>query len=82
LIEDAFGGLPLAALADRRVRGEFKTWRDAFAETPRKADYAWTTLARFMSFAKDRGMIATNPCKKGGRLYAADRTNKFWAKQR
>jgi hypothetical protein len=28
LIEDAFGDLPLAALADRRVRGEFKTWRD------------------------------------------------------
>jgi hypothetical protein len=37
------------------VRGEFKTWRDSFAETPRKADYAWTTLARIMSFAKDRG---------------------------
>jgi integrase len=68
----------LAALADRRVRGEFKTWRDAFAETPRKADYAWTTLARIMSFAKDRGMIATNPCERGGRLYAADRTDKFW----
>ena len=23
-------------------------------------------------------MIATNPCEKGGRLYAADRTDKFW----
>jgi integrase len=31
-----------------------------------------------MSFAKDRGTIATNPCEKGGRLYAADRTDKFW----
>jgi hypothetical protein len=29
------------------------------AETPRKADYAWTTLARIISFAKDRGAIAT-----------------------
>jgi integrase len=79
LIEDAFGDLPLAALADRRVRGEFKTWRDSFVETPRKADYAWTTLARIMSFAKDRGMIAANPCEKGGRLYSADRTDKFWS---
>jgi integrase len=78
LIEDTFGDLPLAALADRRVRGEFKIWRDSFAATPRKADYAWTTLARIMSFAKDRGMIATNPCEKGGRLYAADRTDKVW----
>jgi len=81
LIEDVFGGLPLAALADRRVRGEFKAWRDAFAEKPRKADYAWTTLARIMSFAKDRGMIATNPCEKGGRLYVADRTDKFWGEK-
>ena len=32
LIEDEFGDLPLAALADRRVRGEFKSWRDSFAE--------------------------------------------------
>jgi hypothetical protein len=31
-----------------------------------------------MSFAKDRGMIATNPCEKGGRLYVADRTDKVW----
>jgi hypothetical protein len=40
LIEDEFGDLPLAALADRRIRGEFKGWRDRFANTPRKADYA------------------------------------------
>jgi integrase len=81
LIEHAFGDLPLAALADRRVRGEFKTWRDGFAATPRKADFAWTVLARIMSFAKDRGMITTNPCEKGGRLYVADRADKFWGEQ-
>src|SRR3954447_9054422 len=81
LIEDEFGDLPVAALADRRVRGEFKTWRDSFAETPRKADYAWTTLARVMSFAKDRGIIATNPCERGGRLYVADRKDKLWSEQ-
>ena len=78
LIEDEFGDLPLAALSDKRVRGEFKTWRDSFANTPRKADYAWTTLARIMSFAKDRGIIETNPCERGGRLYVADRTEKLW----
>ena len=81
LIEDAFADLPLAALADRRVRGEFKTWRDGFAATPRKADFAWTVIARIMSFAKDRRMITTNPCEKGGRLYVADRADKFWGEQ-
>ena len=80
-IEDAFGDLPLAALADRRVRGEFKTWRDGFAAAPRKADFAWTVLARIMSVAKDRGSITTNPCERGGRLYMADRTDKLWGEQ-
>lgn len=78
LIEEAFGDLPLAALDDRRVRGEFKTWRNSFADTPRKADYAWSTLARIMSFSKDRGLIAANPCEGGGRLYTADRTDRIW----
>jgi integrase len=78
LIEDEFGDLPLAALDDRRIRGEFKTWRDKFAVTPRKADYAWTTLARILSFAKDRGLIASNPCEGGGRLYVANRQDKLW----
>jgi integrase len=78
LIENEFGDLPLAALADRRVRGEFKKARDSFAATPRKADYFWTILARIMSFAKDRGLITTNPCEKGGRLYVADRKDKLW----
>ena len=78
LIEDEFGDLPLAALADRRIRGEFKGWRDRFANTPRKADYAWSTLWRLLSFSKDRGLIASNPCEGGGRLYSADRTDKVW----
>ena len=78
LIEDDFGDLPLAALDDKRVRGEFKNWRGRFANTPRKADYAWTTLARLLSFAKDRGLIATNPCEGGGRLYSANRAEHVW----
>jgi hypothetical protein len=51
----------------RRSRGEFKRWRDSMAATPRKADYAWTTLARVLSFAKDRGRIGSNPRERGGR---------------
>ncbi|ANW03164.1 hypothetical protein LMTR13_26510 [Bradyrhizobium icense] len=49
--------------------------------TRRKADYAWTTMARLMSFANDRGIIATNPCERSGRLYAADRKDKSWSEQ-
>lgn len=70
-----------AALADRRIRGEFKSWRDKYSNTPRKADLAWTVLARILSFAKDRGIIASNPCERGGRLYVADRRDKIWTEQ-
>jgi hypothetical protein len=34
-----------------------------------------------MSFAKDRGIIATNPCERGGRLYVADRKDKIWTEE-
>jgi hypothetical protein len=81
LIEEEFGDLPIAALADRRIRGDFKSWRDKYANTPRKADLAWTVLARILSFAKDRGVITTNPCERGGRLYVADRKDKIWTEQ-
>ena len=78
LIEAEFGDLPIAALSDPEVRGVFKTWRDGMAATPRKADYAWTTLARVLSVAKDRGRIPINPCERGGRLYEAERSDKVW----
>lgn len=78
LIEAKFGNMPLAVLSDPEVRGEFKEWRDGMAAKPRKADYAWTTLARVLSIAKDRGRIPVNPCEKGGRLYEANRTEILW----
>lgn len=78
MIEAEFGDMPLAALERPKARGEFKAWRDSMAANPRKADYAWTTLARVFSIAKDRGRIAVNPCEKGGRLYEADRTELIW----
>lgn len=78
LIEGKFGTMPLAAIEDKRARGEFKTWRGTFSATPRKADYAWTTLARVLSVAKDHGKIAVNVCERGGRLYEADRSEIIW----
>jgi integrase len=81
LIEDEFADLPITALADRRVRGEFKNWRDKYANRRRKADFAWTVLARILSFAKDRAIIANNPCERGGRLYVANRTDKVWSER-
>ena len=67
-IEKAFGDFPLTALTDRRTRGVFMNWRDqlATASGRRQADYAWSVLARVLSWALNRGLIAVNPCTHGG----------------
>ncbi len=70
--------MPLSVVQDRRARGKFKEWRDGMATNPRKADYAWTVLARVISVAKDRGLIAVNVCERGGPLYEADRAEIIW----
>lgn len=78
-IESAFGDLPLAALTDPRVRGEFLAWRDRLAErSERQADYAFTVLARVLSWAFHRRLILANPCERPGRLYRGTRAEKVW----
>jgi hypothetical protein len=69
-IEKKFADFPLTALTDRRTRGIFMEWRDKLAADSgrRQADYAWTVLARILSWALNRGLISANPCEKGGRL--------------
>lgn len=78
MIREKFGKVPIFAIQDKRHRGEFKKWRDSMADRPRTADYAWTTLARVLSHAKDSGRISVNIAERGGRLYAADRADKIW----
>jgi integrase len=79
LIERQFCDFPLSAFSDPRTRGEFMGWRDKLAlRSRRQADYAWTVLARVLSCAKDRGIVAVNPCERGGRLYRGSRADKIW----
>ena len=79
LIEKRFGDFPLAALTDRRARGIFREWRDQLAVASRRqADYAWSVLARVLSWGLDRGLVSANPCEKGGRLYRGSRADKVW----
>jgi integrase len=79
-IEKSFGDFPLAALTDRRARGVFMAWRDKIAVTSgrRQADYAWTVLARVLSWSCNRGLISSNPCERGGRLYRSGRSDSIW----
>lgn len=70
--------MPLDAIQRPAARGIFKAWRDTMADRPRTADYAWTTIARILSVAKDRGRIGVNVCERGGRLYKVNRTEAVW----
>ena len=81
LIEDRFGTMPIALLSDPRARGKFKEWRDSMAEKPRTADFSWSVLARLLAVAKDRGLIAVNPCEGGGRLYQSERADCVWTEE-
>ncbi len=77
-IENRFGDMPLVVLDDPRIRQDFKAWRDGMADRPRTADLAWSVLARILSVAFDRGLIASNPCRAGGRLYRSERRDSLW----
>ena len=54
-------------------------WRDELAaRSRRQADYAWTVFARVLSWGFNRGLVAANPCARGGRLYRGSRAEKIW----
>lgn len=78
-IEDRFGTFPLPALSDRRSRAVFLSWRDELAtKSRRQADYAYTVLARVISWAHHRGLVTDNPLERSGRLYRGTRADKIW----
>lgn len=79
VIEAEFGDFPIAALEDRRTRGELLAWRERLAvKSRRQADYAFAVLARTMSWAYNRGLVPLNPCERPGRLYRASRSASVW----
>jgi integrase len=81
-IEPKLGDMPIKALADPRTRGILLDWRDELAIiSKRQADYTWTVLARIISWAKDRGKIAVNPCERGGRVYHGTRVDSVWTEE-
>jgi len=78
-IEAEFGTFPIAALSDRRTRGEFLAWRDRQAQASRRqADYTYSVLALILAWAFDRGLVPANPCERPGRVYRSDRIDNIW----
>lgn len=79
-IEREFGTFPLEGLGRDRARVIFSEWKDRLAKASlRQADYAWTVLARCLSWARHRRIVQANPLEKGGRLYRGSRAESVWS---
>ena len=79
LIRNEFGDMPIKLLADPRTRGQLLAWRDRLAaKSRRQGDYAFSVLARTISWAFDRGLVPANPCERPGRLYRSTRRESIW----
>jgi integrase len=78
LLEAEFHSLEIAAISEPGARGLFLEFRDQFASTPRKADLMMSVLARILSFAADREMVARNPLERIERLSAGTRRDVIW----
>jgi integrase len=74
-----FGDLRIAQF-DRpeKIRPVIRHWRNQWADTPRKADFALQVLSRLCSHAVDHGSIAANPCGGFKHLYKNDRSEIIW----
>lgn len=78
-IEAEFGDMPIKALNDPAVRGEFLDWRDRTASSgTRAADYGFAVRSKIMAWAYDRRRIVANPCERPGRLHSAGRAACIW----
>lgn len=78
IIQAEFGDLPLEALDDENMKGEFRRWRDGMRDTPRTADYVAGTLRRLIDFAIDNGDAHVNHAAKLKLLHKPERPDSIW----
>mgnify|MGYP003139009744 FL=1 len=79
-VESEFGTMPLVALEDKRVRGDFMAWRDEVMRKSgaREADNRLTILSTLLSWAVNRAKIQNNHGRGIPRVYESDRSDKIW----
>lgn len=78
--EPEFGGMPIAALTDPRVRKDFLDWREKVAKASgeREADNRLSAISAMLTWAVDRGTLTANNLKGFKRLYHSDRSEIIW----
>lgn len=82
MIETEFGDMPIKALNDPTVRGDFLDWRDRLSKDgARKADYAMAVASSILSWAFDRRKIVAHPLERHGKLHKVSRVDIVWKPQ-
>lgn len=77
-ISARFGSAPLPIMDDFRVRKDILAWRDKWAAQPRAADRAVGTLSAVLSWASERGMLATNIASGISTLHRVNHADEIW----
>lgn len=80
IIEEAWHKLPLEVLKDKRIKSDFRKWRDAVAQAKgaRQADLIFATCRRIVSFGVDDGLLEVNHLLTIEGVYKADRSDMIW----
>ncbi|WP_246688200.1 tyrosine-type recombinase/integrase [Methylobacterium sp. WL120] len=78
--EPEFGGMPIGALEDQRVRRDFLDWRETVAKVSgdREADNRLSAISAMLTWAVERGRLPANHIKGFKRLYHSDRSEIVW----
>jgi integrase len=79
-VEAEFGDMPLAALEDPRVRGDFLKWRSAVASSSgeREADNRLSVVSAMLTWGVDNGRVFSNHVTGFKRLHKSDRSDNIW----
>lgn len=78
--EVKFGGMPLAALEDPRVRADFMRWREQVARDSgdREADNRLSVVSAMLTWARENGQVHSNHVAGFKRLHSVDRSEMIW----
>lgn len=79
MAQKEFGNAALKVIADPRFRGELIEYRDKFAGTPRTADLAIQAVSVVLEYARNLGLLATNPAAGIPNLYRMPGDKRPWS---
>lgn len=77
-ISERFGGAPIGAFSDYRMRGEIIQWRNKWSSQPRTADKASVMMATLLGFAVENGLLAVNVAAKIKHLHSVNKADQVW----